>query len=116
MNKSYYCYKEAKMLKKITSNQLDELMISKKNLKILDLLPREQAKHDHIPGALTFPENMIEEYAPEYLEKNDLIIVHSADRDNQAIELAADKLKAMGYMNIIEWEGKVSEYKRVNIF
>jgi rhodanese-related sulfurtransferase len=104
------------MLKKISSSQLDTLLSSKRNYKILDLLPREQARHDYIPGAVSFPENMIEEYAPEFLEKNDFIIVHSADNDNQAIELAADKLLAMGYKNIVEWEGKIADYRSVHAF
>lgn len=59
---------------------------------------------EHIPGAINIPEEDVEDEFPERFEKDDEIIIYCASETCQAAPRVANKLQAMGYENVKEYE------------
>ncbi len=102
-------------VKKITRNQLVRLMNSGKPFKLVDVLPEEHFRKEHIRGALSLPLAEIGKKASEFLKKDELIVVYCASFECQASTEAVKKLMAFGYTNVQDYKGGLADYKQADL-
>ena len=85
-------------------NDIVQIMEENENYIILDVRTLEEYTQGHIPNAICIPNETIDENVVNKLpDKNQLILVYcrSGNRSKQA----AEKLKKLGYTNLIEFGG-----------
>lgn len=102
------------MVKKISKEELKDMMCSGKKLVLVDVLDKEHFEKEHIKGAISIPLNEIEMKAPKMLNNDDSIVVYCASFDCLASTNAAGKLMSMGYKNVLDYKGGIKEYKEAN--
>lgn len=103
------------MVKTITREELKEMMASGKNFKLVDVLEREHYEKEHIQGAISLPLNELEKKASAVLKKEEVIVVYCASFTCQASTMAAEKLMALGYKNVLDYKGGLKDYKEANL-
>jgi rhodanese-related sulfurtransferase len=103
------------MLKKITREELTNMVSSGQRFKLVDVLDKGHYEKEHIPGAISLPLNEIEKKAAKVLKKDDTIVVYCASFDCQASSDAAEKLISMGYQNVLDYKGGLKDYKEANL-
>ena len=92
------------MIKHVSMDDIVQIMNENTNYIILDVRTYEEYKDGHIPNAICIPNEKIESnITRELTDKNQLILVYcrSGNRSKQA----AEKLKRLGYTNLIEFGG-----------
>ena len=88
----------------ITMDKAVEMMKSESGYIILDVRTVEEFNERHIPGAICVPNESIgTEPIEELPQKDQLILVYC--RSGRRSKEAAEKLAAMGYLNIYEFGG-----------
>jgi len=106
----------------ITQDEAMRIMKESDGYMIVDVRTKEEYATGHIPGAINIPNEVIGSEKPEELpdiDQNILVYCRSGRRSKEA----AQKLAAMGYMNILEfggidtWMGEivVDEYEQVEM-
>lgn len=93
-------------IKHVSMDEIVKIMEENENYIILDVRTREEYEEGHIPNAICIPNETIgNNEIKELPDKNQLILVYcrSGNRSKQA----AEKLKKLGYTNIIEFGGIV---------
>lgn len=103
------------MLKKITREELTNMVSSGQRFKLVDVLDKGHYEKEHIPGAISLPLNEIEKKAAKVLKKDDTIVVYCASFDCQASTNATEKLLSMGYKNVLDYKGGLKDYKEANL-
>ena len=109
---------EKKAAEQFTSISMDEaakLMETEKDFILIDVRRPDEYKAGHIPGAVLLTnETITEESAARILKnKNQKILVYC--RSGQRSRVAAGKLSAMGYTNVVNiggimsWKGKIEK-------
>lgn len=91
-------------IRHVSMNDIEEIMKENKEYIILDVRTVAEFKEGHIPNAICIPNETINENNLKSLpDKNQLILVYcrSGNRSKQA----AEKLKNLGYTNIVEFGG-----------
>ena len=100
------------IIKHISMNDIVQIMEENENYIILDVRTQAEYNQGHIPNAICIPNETIDENVVNKLpDKNQMILVYcrSGNRSRQA----AEKLKKLGYTNLIEfggiidWKGKI---------
>lgn len=99
------------MIKIINRDELVRMMCEKENFRLVDVLDNKHFREEHIKGAISLPLNDIETRANKVLDKNEKIVVYCASFECQASTLAAKKLIAMGYKNVLDYKGGLKDYK-----
>ena len=80
------------------------MMETESNYIILDVRTAEEFAEKRIPGAINVPnENIGDSDIPELPDKDQLILVYC--RSGRRSKLAAEKLCALGYTNVVEFGG-----------
>ncbi len=103
------------MVRKITRDELMNIVSSGIRFALVDVLPEDHFKNEHIKGALSLPVGKIEKKAEGMLKKDDLIVTYCANFDCQASTLAAEKLMSLGYKNVLDYKGGLQDYKEANL-
>lgn len=103
------------MLKKITREELTNMVSSGQRFKLVDVLDKGHYEKEHIQGAISLPLNEIEKKAAKVLKKDDTIVVYCASFDCQASTNAAEKLLSLGYKNVLDYKGGLKDYKEANL-
>lgn len=88
----------------VSMNDIAKIMEQNENYIILDVRTIEEYNEGHIPNAICIPNETIDESVTEKLtDKNQLILIYcrSGNRSKQATE----KLKHIGYTNLVEFGG-----------
>lgn len=100
------------IIKHVSMNDIVQIMEENENYIILDVRTQAEYNQGHIPNAICIPNETIDENVLNKLpDKNQMILVYcrSGNRSKQA----AEKLKKLGYTNLIEfggiidWKGEV---------
>ena len=100
------------IIKHVSMNDIVQIMEENENYIILDVRTQAEYNQGHIPNAICIPNETIDENVVNKLpDKNQMILVYcrSGNRSRQA----AEKLKKLGYTNLIEfggiidWKGKI---------
>jgi len=88
----------------VSMDEITKIMEENKNYIILDVRTIEEFNQGHIPDAICIPNETIDNSVINKLpDKNQLILIYcrSGNRSKQATE----KLKNLGYTNLIEFGG-----------
>jgi len=91
-------------IKYVSMNDIVQIMSENKDYIILDVRTFEEYNEGHIPNAICIPNETIDEDIVDKLPKKEqliLIYCRSGNRSKQA----AEKLKRLGYTNLIEFGG-----------
>ena len=96
------------MINTISREQLKDMLDAKTPIKIVEALPAQYFREQHLPGAINIPHNEIRNKAAEMLVNKDAFIaVYCANKECKNSELAAKILLQMGHTNVHEYsEGK----------
>lgn len=89
---------------KISMSEGIKRMKSDENFILLDVRRADEFASGHIPGAVNLPNEQIgKAEIPSLPDKNQTIYIYC--RSGNRSKLAADKLLALGYTNLIEFGG-----------
>ena len=100
------------IIKHVSMDEIVQIMNENTDYIILDVRTIAEYNEGHIPNAICIPNETIDENVVNKLpDKNQMILVYcrSGNRSKQA----AEKLKKLGYTNLIEfggiidWKGKI---------
>ena len=92
------------IIKHVSMDDIGQIMKENKNYIILDVRTIEEYNEGHIPNAICIPNETIgNDTINELSNKEQLILIYcrSGNRSKQA----AEKLKQLGYINLIEFGG-----------
>ena len=103
------------MARKITRDELLKMFTSKKEFKLVDVLSSDSYEKEHIEGALSMPLEEMETKASQLLKKDDTIVVYCASFDCKASTMAAEKLMAMGFKDVLDYKGGLKDWKEANL-
>lgn len=103
------------MVKKISREELMNMISSGQRFKLVDVLEKEHFKQEHIKGAISLPVNEIEKKAAKLFKKDETIVVYCASFDCQASTNAAGKLLSMGFKNVLDYKGGLKDYMEANL-
>lgn len=104
MNKKEKIIENEVIIKHVSMNDIVQIMDENENYIILDVRTQAEYNQGHIPNAICIPNETIDENVVNKLpDKNQMILVYcrSGNRSRQA----AEKLKKLGYTNLIEFGG-----------
>jgi len=103
------------MIKKITRDQLTQMIDFGRKFKLVDVLEKSHYEKEHIKGAISIPLNEIEKRAPKLLKKDETIVVYCASFDCQASTKVAETLLSLGYKKVLDYKGGIQDYKEANL-
>ncbi|MEW6100767.1 MAG: rhodanese-like domain-containing protein [Candidatus Omnitrophota bacterium] len=103
------------MVKQISRDELMKMQETGENFKLVDVLDKTHYETEHIKGAISLPVNEIEKKAKALLKKEEKIVVYCASFDCQASTIAAQKLMAMGYKDVLDYKGGIKDYKEAGL-
>lgn len=66
---------------------------------------------EHIPGAINIPEEDVEREFPQRFDEDEQVIIYCASESCQAAPRVGQKLEAMGYENVTEYEPGLEGWK-----
>ena len=73
---------------------------------ILEVLPEEEYRKGHLPGALSVPLEHVADLVPDLVPERDAeVIVYSAHSQCNDGKRAARELEALGYTNVRSYDG-----------
>lgn len=94
----------------ISRNDLQGLLVSCPNLKLVEVLPESSYREFHLRGAINVPlDNDFEErILHEIPDKHQTVIVYSLNFECKNSEQAVRRLMILGYQNVYDYEpGKI---------
>ena len=104
MNKKENVIKKDTDIQHVSMNDIVQIMEENENYIILDVRTLEEYNQGHIPNAICIPNETIDESVVNKLpDKNQMILVYC--RSGNRSQQAAEKLKKLGYTNLIEFGG-----------
>ena len=99
------------MAKRITLQELRAKLEAGEKLLLLEALPRTSYEEVHLPGALNLPLDELEELAPRLVpDRHAQIVVYCKDEACRNSELAARRLRRLGYTNVRDYVGGKAEW------
>jgi rhodanese-related sulfurtransferase len=73
---------------------------------ILEVLPEEDYRKGHLPGALSVPLERVADLVPDLVADRDIeVVVYSAHSECNDGKRAARELEALGYTNVRSYDG-----------
>jgi rhodanese-related sulfurtransferase len=97
---------EVNMVTEIDRDALKQKLDHPKNWVLVDVLPAEDFRKLHLPGAINIPANQVKNLAPELMPDKDVeVLVYCAGPDCHASDDAANEFNAMGYSNVRRYVG-----------
>ena len=89
----------------ITRTELLEKMLRGDDLTIVEALPPLYYEGSHLPRALNLPHDRVDALAPALLpDRSREIVVYCSNHACQNSRIAANRLSALGYMNVRTYE------------
>jgi rhodanese-related sulfurtransferase len=100
-------------MKTISTHELYASLQSPRAALLLEALPERYYAQKHLPGAILFPHDEVEQRAatviPEYTTP---IVVYCASRSCQNSRIAAQRLMQLGYTDVSVYEGGKQEWEQ----
>jgi rhodanese-related sulfurtransferase len=104
------------MVATITMEQLQSKLQRRDEFTLLEVLPFEDYRLAHLPGALPMPLDLVDKLAPEMLpDKGAEVVVYCKGYTCQAAEMAARELAALGYTNVLRYAGGKQEWTEAGL-
>ncbi|MDE2343240.1 MAG: rhodanese-like domain-containing protein [Betaproteobacteria bacterium] len=96
------------MAKKISADELAELIDNAPNFVLIDTLPSTAYDDGHLPGAINIvSDEILTRASREIPDRGKMIVVYCASAACQRAGLAAERLASLGYTNVFHYvEGK----------
>jgi rhodanese-related sulfurtransferase len=96
----------------INKEELLEKIRRKENFHLVDVRDTDDYEKEHIVGAVhLLISDMSRDNVEALFDKQDLIVTYSLDVDCPAKSIAAEKLKDLGYTNVLAYQGSWKEWK-----
>ncbi|MBN1411431.1 MAG: hypothetical protein JW969_11355 [Spirochaetales bacterium] len=89
------------MYNEITCREFEKLIQSRKNFRLLNIIPEKEENFTYTPKAMLVRLDSIENIIPRKLDKQDLIVLHSKKANKGLIERAAEKLLSIGFKHLV---------------
>ena len=100
------------MLKTIDRDALrKKLQESPGRTRLIDVRDRHEYEAGHIKGAISIPAHELPIRAEEYFGKEVEVIVYCANFECKASENAARMLDEKGFVNVLDYEGGLRDWK-----
>ncbi len=100
-------------VKEITYEQFLEILDSDDPVFLLDVRSSESYAAGHISSAVSVPVNTInEQCVTEMLHSDSMVVVYCGGFNCQASTEAANKLQALGMVNVLDFKGGAEEWKK----
>ncbi|MDY6769312.1 MAG: rhodanese-like domain-containing protein [Candidatus Nanohaloarchaea archaeon] len=99
------------MVDTISRDELKEKMDAGEDFTLVNVLSPEQFEQEHIPGSINIPLDEVEQEFPDRFDRDDDIVVYCASPSCSASPKAAEKLDSMGFTNVADYEGGLSDWK-----
>ena len=104
------------MLNTITLAQLRSRLESTNPPTLLEALPERYYADKHLPGALHFPHDQVDQLAPEVVpDKSAAIVVYCASATCRNSHIAAQRLVQHGYTNVVVYPGGKQEWEETGL-
>lgn len=92
------------MTQTISTQELEQKMENDEDFVLVDVLSEDHFEDGHIPGAVNIPLDKVALEAKQRFDQDQEIVVYCKDTDCQASPKAADKLEALGFENVLDYE------------
>ena len=97
----------------INKEELLEKIRRKENFHIVDVRDTDDYKKEHIVGAVhLLISDMNRDNVEALFDKRDLIVTYSQDVDCPAKNIAAEKLKDLGFTNVLGYQESWKDWKK----
>lgn len=97
--------KKMDKLRLLSLEGLLEMKLNEEPFQLVDVLPAEQYRDRHIPGALNLPLDELSETADELLDPKMKVVVYCGGYSCTASTRAARKLTEMGFPDVLDYKG-----------
>ncbi len=103
-------------MKTIDREQLEQ-RLSDENLAIIEVLESDAYRRFHIPGAMNVPlaENFESEITKAVPDKEQDVVVYCWDENCNASPKAAQKMEALGYEHVFDYEAGKKDWHRAGM-
>ncbi len=91
-------------VKLITTEGVLEMLANKQKFKLVEVLPEEEFRNGHIPGAINLPLDGLQGLARKCLRKTDTIVVYCLNYQCKASTNAARTLLGMRYTKTLDYK------------
>ncbi len=98
------------MVDTIDRDALKEKLDSDDEFVLVNVLSPEQFEEQHIPGSINIPLDQVEEEFPARFDRDEKIVVYCASPSCEASPKAAQKLEAMGFSDVTDYEGGMTDW------
>jgi len=98
----------------LTHQELKDMLDRNEDFALINVLPEEKFRHEHIPGSLNIPVTergfnaRVEEAAGG---KEGKVVVYCADFDCHASVAAAHKLEHAGFTQVYDYAGGMADWR-----
>ena len=98
----------------ISREQLRQMLDDNRKLVLIETLPEESFRKEHLPGAVNVPvddpkfEKKVHDAIPE---KDSDVVVYCADKACPASPKAAHKLEQLGFTSVFDYENGKADWK-----
>jgi len=101
----------------ITCDELKERMDRGDGFTLIEALPPSSWKEAHLPGAINIAvDEQFEEKAQKAVpDKGRTVITYCASAECPASRKAAERLEALGYQNVLEYEGGKADWQEAGL-
>ncbi len=101
-------------MKNISREELKKMMDSNGQVVLVEVLPPDYFNDFHLPGAINVPvgddfEQKIQEAVPD---KSQSVVVYCANTQCPASVRAAEKMDALGYQNVYDYEDGKEDWQQ----
>ena len=102
----------------IDRRTLDRWRREARPMTVVDVLPRDAYREYHLPGAINVPvgdddfDGKIREAVPD---REATVVVYCANRDCDASPKAAERMEALGYAEVYDYEAGKEDWKEAGL-
>lgn len=100
-------------MKNISRAELQKKLDRGDELAVVEVLAKEKFQEFHLPGAINVPldEQFDEQIQRQVPDKNKPVVVYCWDADCNASPKAAERMEALGYKEVYDYEAGKKDWK-----
>lgn len=100
------------MVETISTGELEQKMENDGDFVLVDVLGEDHFEQEHLPGAVNIPLDQVGSEARERFDEDQEIVVYCKDEECSASPKAAEKLEALGFENVLDFEAGIEGWKQ----